>query len=68
MSKFISGLVLGAGASTRMGEPKQLLPHRGTPLLEWVVDQASQARALDELVVVLGRAADRHAAAPARVP
>ncbi|HSB08415.1 MAG TPA: nucleotidyltransferase family protein [Blastocatellia bacterium] len=58
MRKFISGLVLGAGASTRLGRPKQLLPYRGTTLLEWVVGQARRAPALDEVVVVLGRAAD----------
>ncbi len=58
MRKFISGLVLGAGASTRLGQPKQLLPYRGTTLLEWVVAQARRAAALDEVVVVLGRAAD----------
>jgi len=58
MRKFISGLVLGAGASTRLGQPKQLLPYRGTTLLEWVVSQARQSHALDEVVVVLGRAAD----------
>jgi len=58
MRKFISGLVLGAGASTRLGQPKQLLPYRGTTLLEWVVGQARRAPALDEVVVVLGRAAD----------
>ena len=58
MRKFISGLVLGAGASTRLGQPKQLLPYRGTTLLEWVVAQARRASALDEVVVVLGRAAD----------
>lgn len=58
MRKFISGLILGAGASQRFGPPKQLLPFRGTTMLGWVVDQAQQATALDEVVVVLGRAAD----------
>jgi molybdenum cofactor cytidylyltransferase len=58
MRKFISGLILGAGASQRLGPPKQLLPFRGTTLLGWVVDQAQRATGLDELVVVLGRAAD----------
>ena len=58
MRKFISGLVLGAGASTRLGQPKQLLPYKGTTMLEWVVGQAQRAEALDEVVVVLGRAAD----------
>lgn len=58
MRKFISGLVLGAGASTRLGKPKQLLPYRGATLLEWVVTQALESESLDEVVVVLGRAAD----------
>jgi len=58
MRKFISGLVLGAGASQRFGPPKQLLPYRGTTMLGWVVDQAQRATGLDEVVVVLGRAAD----------
>ena len=58
MRKFISGLILGAGASQRFGPPKQLLPYRGTTLLGWVVDQAQRAASLDEVVVVLGRAAD----------
>ena len=59
MRKFISGLVLGAGASQRFGPPKQLLPYRGATMLGWVVDQAQRASALDEVVVVLGRAADQ---------
>lgn len=59
MRKFISGLILGAGASQRLGPPKQLLPFRGTTMLGWVVDQAQQAASLDEVVVVLGRAADQ---------
>src|ERR1700752_119865 len=58
MRKFISGLILGAGASQRFGLPKQLLPYRGTTMLGWVVDQAQRATALDEVVVVLGRAAE----------
>ena len=58
MKKFISGLILGAGASQRLGPPKQLLPFRGTTMLGWVVDQAQNAIGLDEIVVVLGRAAD----------
>ena len=59
MSKFISGLILGAGASQRLGPPKQLLPFRGTTMLGWVVQQVQQAKNLDEVVVVLGRAADQ---------
>jgi molybdenum cofactor cytidylyltransferase len=59
MRKFISGLVLGAGASQRFGLPKQLMPFRGTTMLGWVVDQARRAENLDEVVVLLGRAADQ---------
>ena len=58
MKKFISGLILAAGTSSRMGQPKQLLPFRGTILLDWVMTQAESASALDEVIVVLGRAAD----------
>ncbi|HKR23562.1 MAG TPA: nucleotidyltransferase family protein [Pyrinomonadaceae bacterium] len=58
MRKFISGLILGAGASQRFGDPKQLLPFAGTTLLGWVTSQAQQATAIDEVVVVLGRSAD----------
>jgi len=58
MRQFISGLILGAGASQRLGPPKQLLPFRGTTMLGWVVKQAERATGLDELIVVLGRAAD----------
>jgi len=58
MRQFISGLVLGAGASSRFGNPKQLSPFRGGRLLGWVVNQAERATGLDEVIVVLGRAAD----------
>jgi molybdenum cofactor cytidylyltransferase len=56
--KFVSGLILAAGSSRRLGQPKQLLPYQGTILLDWVLAQAEAARALDEVIVVLGRAAD----------
>lgn len=59
MRKFISGLILGAGASQRLGPPKQLLPFRSTTMLGWVVAQTQRAANLDEVVVVLGRAADQ---------
>jgi molybdenum cofactor cytidylyltransferase len=52
-----AGIVLAAGASARMGEPKQLLSVHGRPLLELVVAQACASR-LDEVVVVLGANAD----------
>ena len=59
MSAYISGLVLGAGGSSRLGQPKQLLPYRGTILLDWVVSQAEAASSLDEVTVVLGGAASK---------
>ena len=52
-----AGVILAAGASRRMGRPKQLLPVGGRPLLEGVVAQACASR-LDEVVVVLGAAAE----------
>ena len=57
MSSFVSGLILAAGGSTRLGQPKQLLPFRGRTLLGWVVSQVVSAASLDEVVVVLGGAA-----------
>ena len=58
MRKFVSGLILAAGKSSRMGQPKQLLPFQGTILLDWVLTQAESASALDEVIVVLGNVAD----------
>lgn len=57
MRPFVSGLVLAAGASTRLGRPKQLLPFGTTTLLGAVVAEAHAASALDEVVVVIGGAA-----------
>ncbi|MSR23169.1 MAG: nucleotidyltransferase family protein [Gemmatimonadetes bacterium] len=61
----VSGVVLAAGASTRMGRPKQLLSFHGKPLLQHVLDTAEEA-GLDEIILVLGHAADeiRDALAP----
>jgi molybdenum cofactor cytidylyltransferase len=53
---FLSGVVLAAGASTRMGRTKQLLPVGDRCLLQRVVDAALASR-LDELIVVLGHRA-----------
>ncbi len=48
------GLVLlAAGASTRMGRPKQLLPVHGKPLLRHVVESAL-AEPVSPVIVVLG--------------
>ena len=56
--KFVSGLILAAGASTRLGQPKQLLPFKDTTLLGWAVRQFESCSALNEVVVVLGNTAD----------
>ena len=54
---FVSGLVLAAGGSSRLGRPKQLLPYRGATLLETVVATARECR-FDQLLVALGGGAD----------
>lgn len=50
---FITGLVLGAGGSTRLGRPKQLLPYGDRTLLEHTLDTARQC-GFDQLVVPIG--------------
>lgn len=49
----IAGLLLAAGASTRMGKPKQMLPAGGMTLLDRVLGQALNSD-LDLVVLVLG--------------
>jgi molybdenum cofactor cytidylyltransferase len=56
-SSFLSGVILAAGSSSRMGRPKQLLPLAGRPLLQHVLDEAVSS-CLDEVVLVLGHRAD----------
>ena len=53
---FLTGILLAAGASTRMGRPKQLLPLAGRALLQHSLDQAAAA-CFDELILVLGHRA-----------
>ena len=57
VNESIGAVILAAGASNRMGEPKQLLRLGGKTLLEQVLDSARSA-AVDEIVVVLGAAAE----------
>lgn len=45
----VTGLVLAAGGSQRLGQPKQLLPYRGRPLLEHALDRA-RACGFDQLL------------------
>ena len=54
---FLSGIILAAGTSTRMGRAKQLLPLDNRPLLQHVVD-ATAASCLDEIILVLGHCAE----------
>ena len=54
---FVSGLVLAAGGSRRLGEPKQLLPFGGATLLDRVLDTARSGR-FDQLIVALGGGAE----------
>jgi molybdenum cofactor cytidylyltransferase len=53
---IVSGLVLAAGSSNRLGQPKQLLPFRGTTLLGATLDVARHC-GFDQLLVTVGGAA-----------
>lgn len=52
----VAGILLAAGASTRMGVPKQLLPIQGRPMLSLLLEQVL-ASSLDKVVLVLGHCA-----------
>ena len=54
---FVTGLVLGAGGSKRLGRPKQLLPYAGGTLLGHVVGTARACR-FDQTIVAIGASAD----------
>ncbi len=54
--KNISGILLAAGLSTRMGEPKQLLPFGESTIIETVVDSMLGSK-FDEVIVVVGHCA-----------
>lgn len=53
----VTGLVLAAGGSRRLGQPKQLLPFGGATLLDHVLDVA-RACPFDQRLCVLGGGAD----------
>jgi molybdenum cofactor cytidylyltransferase len=55
---FVAGLVLAAGASRRLGEPKQLLPYRGATLLSATLAMA-RGCGFDQLMVTLGGAGEQ---------
>jgi molybdenum cofactor cytidylyltransferase len=51
--RFVTGLVLAAGGSRRLGEPKQLLPYGSGTLLDQALKTA-RATDFDQLIVALG--------------
>jgi molybdenum cofactor cytidylyltransferase len=50
-------VILAAGASTRLGKPKQLLQYRGKTLLGHAINEATNSNA-DAVVVIFGKDAD----------
>lgn len=63
----VGGILLAAGASTRLGEPKQLLMFQGRPLVRHVAEIALASQ-LSRLIVVVGNRADEVRAALAGLP
>jgi molybdenum cofactor cytidylyltransferase len=55
---YVTGVVLAAGASRRLGSPKQLLPYRGRPLLDSTLRMAREC-GFQQLMVTLGAAAEQ---------
>ena len=58
MTEHVAGLLLAAGSSRRLGQPKQLLPYRGRTLLDATLDVARAAPFSQRMVTVGGAAAD----------
>lgn len=56
MTEHVAGLLLAAGSSRRLGQPKQLLPYRGRTLLGVTLDVARAAPFAQRLVTVGGAA------------
>lgn len=54
----VTGVVLAAGSSRRLGQPKQLLPYRDSTLLGETLRMAGGC-GFDQLIVTLGAAAGR---------
>jgi molybdenum cofactor cytidylyltransferase len=53
---FVTGIVLAAGSSRRLGQPKQLLPYRDATLLDATL-QVARGCGFGQLLVTLGGAA-----------
>ena len=56
-AEFVTGLVLGAGGSSRLGRPKQLLPYGDGTLLGHTLETARSC-GFEQLIVAIGGAAD----------
>jgi CTP:molybdopterin cytidylyltransferase MocA len=67
VSARVACAILAAGASRRLGRPKQLVLHRGRPLVRLAAECAWQARAV-ECAVVIGAHADAVRAALGGLP
>ncbi|MDQ7028711.1 MAG: selenium cofactor biosynthesis protein YqeC [Ardenticatenia bacterium] len=63
----VAGIVLAAGMATRFGAPKQLLPWKGTAMVDHVAGVAVEA-GLSPVIVVIGHEADRVGKAVASRP
>src|SRR2546428_13415152 len=55
---MISAVILAAGTSSRMREPKPLVPIGGRPMLDHVLSAVRGSR-IEDIVVGLGASADR---------
>ena len=62
MSRPLYAIILAAGRSSRLGQPKQLIEVDGDPLVAAVVRQIAEA-GVDRVVTVTGHADDRISAA-----
>jgi molybdenum cofactor cytidylyltransferase len=58
VTPFVTGLVLAAGGSKRLGRPKQLLPYGPATLLDHVLE-AARGCGFDQLVCVVGGSATK---------
>jgi molybdenum cofactor cytidylyltransferase len=56
-ARRVTGIVLAAGSSRRLGTPKQVLPYRDTTVLGATLDVARDV-GFDQLIVTLGGAAE----------
>ena len=54
---FVAGLLLAAGGSRRLGEPKQLLPYGDGTLLDHTLSTAREC-GFDQLIVTVGGSSD----------